>query len=198
MCVLATLEGYHITPATGTFKPELSGISDLQDRIPENCAHTAAKGPSDPPAPAGDPTKPRPWSQLNSGLVVLNPSKQVARDLVNFLLDSEKVAEYTFADQDVLIAFFEGKWKSLHWYYNALKTLRSVHPRLWKDDEVRCVHYILSDKPWTVRPRPSGGEEGPFDVVNRWWWDGYMRLGEEMRGTDPEGWDYVESTVAPV
>lgn len=74
-------------------------------------------------------------------------------------------------DQDLLAEVFEGRWKPLSWRFNAIKTLRWVHPKLWfaKDAEgkevegrernVKCagdgvavVHYIV-EKP--VRTRPA-------------------------------------------
>ena len=73
-----------------------------------------------------------------------------------------------------------------------MKTLREVHKSLWRDDEVRCLHYILHDKPWDT-PRGTAGE---YEVQNVWWWDRYDKLGEDMRVNHPEGWDVVDAHVA--
>ena len=41
----------------------------------------------------------------------------------------------------------------LPYIYNALKTLRweGVHTQIWRDENVKNVHYILMPKPWTTR-----------------------------------------------
>ncbi|KAJ4486271.1 glycosyltransferase family 8 protein [Lentinula aciculospora] len=131
-----------------------------QDWIPANCAHTAVEGPLGLP-PAWTPDSPRPYGQLNSGTVVLNPSPGLGRAIL------------CISDQDLLSAFFKGKWKPLPWYYNALKTLRVIHPQLWSDDEIRCLHYILKDKPWEARMPVV---PGPYDEVHGWWWSDFDRM----------------------
>jgi len=162
------------------------------DWIPANCAHTANTHPLALPPIATDAT-PRPYSQLNSGTVVLNPSKELSEAVVQFLLTTDKIAEFSFPDQDLLTAFFKGKWKPIPWYYNALKTLRSIHPNEWRDDEVRCLHYILPDKPWQSRVPPKLQPE--LDVLNKWWWQRFDQLGDEMKAADPEGWSLVLASV---
>lgn len=108
----------------------------------------------------------------------------------HYLSTSPLVPTFSFPDQDLLAAFFEGKWKSLPWCYNALKTLRVIHADLWRDEEVRCLHYILADKPWQSRITV-----GDFGEVHQWWWDRYAMLGEEMKN-DQESWSLLESNVA--
>ncbi|KAJ3778005.1 nucleotide-diphospho-sugar transferase [Lentinula raphanica] len=143
--------------------------------IPANCAHTAVEGPLGLP-PAWSPTSPRPYGQLNSGTVVLNPSAALGEAIVHYL-NTENLESFAFPDQDLLAAFFKGKWKPLPWYYNALKTLRVIHPQLWSDDEIRCLHYILKDKPWEARIPIV---PGPFDEVHKWWWDEFDEMVSEM------------------
>ncbi|KAG6820376.1 hypothetical protein H0H93_001347 [Arthromyces matolae] len=162
-------------------------------RIPENCAHTAVKSPQTLPPPYG-PTSPRPYQQLNSGTVVLNPSKNLAEGIVQFLSTSDKIAEFSFPDQDLLTEFFKGKWIPLHWYYNALRTLRYIHPNLWKDEEVRCLHYILPDKPWQSRTLPADSE-AQLGEMNRWWWSQFDLLGKDLQSNNPSGWKLVLSSV---
>ena len=41
------------------------------------------------------------------------------------------------------------------WQYNALKTMRYWHENLWRDGEVRALHYIV-DKPWERRIASDG------------------------------------------
>jgi len=163
------------------------------DWIPANCAHTANTHPLAWPPSATD-ASPRPYSQLNSGTVVLNPSKELSEAIVHFLLTHDKISEFSFPDQDLLTAFFEGKWKPIPWYYNALKTLRFIHSSEWRDEEVRCLHYILPDKPWQSRVTPPGMQPD-LDVLNQRWWQQFDRLGEEMITSDPEGWHFVLSNV---
>ncbi|KAF5377634.1 hypothetical protein D9615_005296 [Tricholomella constricta] len=149
------------------------------DWIPANCAHTAVKHPTALPPPATDDT-PRPYSQLNSGTVVLNPSKELSEAIVHFLSTHDKISEFSFPDQDLLTAFFKGNWKPISWYYNALRTLRYIHPEEWSDDESR------------ITPRES---EAQLGEMNQWWWKQFDKVGEEMHNTDPQGWQLLLPTV---
>lgn len=124
--------------------------------------------------------------------MVINPSVKLAEDLTAYLRTSPLVPTFQFPDQDLLAAYFHGRWKPLSWCYNALKTLREIHKPLWRDEEVRCLHYILHDKPWST-PR---GTAGVYEETNAWWWDAYDRLGDDMRGTHPQGWAVVHAHVA--
>ncbi|KAJ7070910.1 glycosyltransferase family 8 protein [Mycena amicta] len=159
------------------------------DWTPENCAFTAVQTPTSPPPVPCD--SPRPYGQLNSGTVVLQPSRFLAQQLYDFLATDERVSTFTFPDQDLLTVFFKGKWTALPWYYNALKTLRVIHSPLWDDDVARVVHYILTDKPW--KSRESQLEE--YEVVNSWWWAQYDRLNQKLLAEDEECWKLVSSTV---
>lgn len=134
---------------------------------------------------------PRPYGLLNSGLVVINPSLQLADSLQHFLATSPLVSTFKFPDQDLLAAYFEGKWKVLPWCFNALKTLRVIHKPLWRDDEIRCLHYILAEKPWRTPP----GAAGEYEEVHVWWWDTYRKVESDMKRTDPEGLKLVEAHV---
>lgn len=155
-------------------------------RIPANCAHTAVKSPLGLP-PAWTPTSPRPYGLLNSGTVVLNPSPTLGQAIIHYL-DTENLETFAFVDQDLLAAFFKGKWKPLPWYYNALKSLRTIHSQLWRDDEIRCLHYIMKDKPWESRkPLP-----GPYADVHVWWWNEFDSMVEEL---DPDSRVIVLSLV---
>ncbi|KAL1952109.1 hypothetical protein VTO73DRAFT_1258 [Trametes versicolor] len=161
--------------------------------IPENCAYSAVSHPGglETPTQITD-TSPGPYKQLNSGLVVLSPSLDTFNRLESFLEVSPLVPEFKFPDQDLLTEVFKGRWKPLPWCYNGLKTLRVIHSNLWRDEEVRCVHYILSDKPWRERPK----EGDPYELLNQWWWDALEQVRAEMETADPEGWKLVEKNVA--
>jgi Glycosyl transferase family 8 len=122
-----------------------------RDRIPANCAYTPLLHPTGNSQPTSiQPSSPRPHTLLNSGLVILTPSATLAQSIVDFLRTSPLVPTFTFPDQDLLAAFFRGRWKPLPWVYNALKTLRATHQNLWHDEEVRCLHYIFPEKPWKM------------------------------------------------
>ncbi|KAJ0335187.1 hypothetical protein COL922a_009599 [Colletotrichum nupharicola] len=92
-------------------------------------------------------------------------------------------AEWVFPDQDLLAELFRGRWVGLPYVYNALKTLRwrGVHDVIWRDEEVKNVHYILSPKPWDCCE--DDGAEG-HDESHRWWWaaDGERRAREKADG----------------
>ncbi|CAL1696127.1 unnamed protein product [Somion occarium] len=125
------------------------------DWIPENCAYSSVVHPTgiiNPPVITD--SSPRPYKQLNSGLVILTPSLELANDIHRFLMTSPLVSTFAFPDQDLLAAYFEGRWKVL------------------PDEEVRCLHYIFHEKPWSTPPG-SGGEYGEID---QWWWDRYEKL----------------------
>lgn len=75
-------------------------------------------------------------------VVIPHPSRAQLEELVHFLNTSPKVAESRFADQDVLAEAFKGRWRPLPWWANALKPARGVHADMWKDEEVRLIHYM--------------------------------------------------------
>jgi lipopolysaccharide biosynthesis glycosyltransferase len=100
---------------------------------------------------------------------------------------------WTFPDQDLLSAFFEGKWKPLAWYYNALITLSRIHKPLWDDNEIRCLHYIGRKKPWTGRQAAEEQYQRFFD----WWWTAFDEMEKEVKERNPEGWALIEKNVTP-
>lgn len=193
MLALATPESSLITQLIGVYsclllRPSIS----FSYRTPENCAHTSVIHPSGITSPPKiTETSPRTYHLLNSGLVILNPSKELSDSVKHFLFTSPEVPTFSFPDQDLLAAFFKGKWKVLPYCYNALKTLRIIHQPLWRDEEIRCLHYILHDKPWTIPP----GGAGEYEETHSWWWDRYRKVGEEMKQTDEKGWQLVDSFV---
>ncbi|KDQ19936.1 glycosyltransferase family 8 protein [Botryobasidium botryosum FD-172 SS1] len=165
-----------------------------KDWVPENCAYT----PLTHPAGATTPTAVRADSRrthklLNSGLVVLTPSVSLMQSIEDYLRTSPLVPTFSFPDQDLLAAFFEGRWQSLPYVYNALKTLRVIHGPLWRDEEVRCLHYILPQKPWHHRPTvvEQGTEEGSYQEMNQWWWQAYDEVEKEMEKDDVQGLEFV-------
>jgi hypothetical protein len=59
--------------------------------------------------------------------------------------------------------------------------MRKCHNAIWRDENVRNVHYIFQDKPWVVREGTEQLDE-QFRVVHGWWWDEWRRLEAEMNG----------------
>lgn len=87
---------------------------------------------------------------MNLGVVVLNPSTNILERLLDVLSDETKTDSYSFPDQELIKDVFQGKWVPLPYIYNALKTMRDpkLHGRIWRDDRVKNIHYILAPKPW--------------------------------------------------
>nr|AOR51850.1 glycosyl transferase family 8 protein [Phaffia rhodozyma] len=169
------------------------------DWIPENCAYTAQHLPSaltHPPLKI-QPDGPRPHGLINGGLIVLTPSKTVFKDIVTFLRTSPLIKTFSFADQDLYAAFFKNHWQPVPYVYNALKTLRVIHPDIWSDSDVRNIHYIL-DKPWQ-HPQGSPSKasaDRSTAFLHGLWWLAYEDMLSQMK-LDPEsGWDVVDEWVA--
>lgn len=197
MSVRATLVGSRIILEIGRvnhfYRAAKIDISLVLCRLPQNCAYAKVHSPTDSP-PTITAQSPRPHTQLNSGTVILNPSTALFTGIKKFLETSERVSEWTFPDQDLLSEYFKGRWKPISWWYNALRTLSTTHPSIWQESEIRCLHYIFADKPWQSRVY-QGDSESTFAVMNRWWWDRFDALGQEMKCNDLTGWDFVLSTV---
>ncbi len=136
----------------------------MVDRIPENCAFTSQHGDPETAQKSGAPAD-FGLGMPNGGLQVVNPSSAVY-DLIVAQLGNEASGSYDFADQSLLGDVFNGRWVALPYIYNALKTLRSkgVHDPIWRDEEVKNVHYILSPKPWEDTDKESRSE------IHEWWW----------------------------
>ena len=135
-----------------------------KDWVPENCAFTAQHGKPDDAQQTGPPPTAGIGSP-NGGLVVCNPSQGTYDKIVQTLKDGALTSSYDFADQSLLGERFYGRWVGLPYVYNALKTMRwnGVHHQIWRDDEVKNVHYILSPKPWDETL------ETVKDGSHRWW-----------------------------
>lgn len=139
-------------------------LTHTLDRIPENCAYTSQHPDPETAQSQGAP----PTTGLgmpNGGLQVVNPSQKLYDQILHSLTSTSKVENYEFADQSLLSDVFWGRWVPLPYTYNALKTLRSkdVHSPIWKDEQVKNIHYILSPKPWDEKL----GEES--NETHVWW-----------------------------
>ena len=148
-------------------------------RIPENCAYTSQHDHPD----AAQTQGPSPTSGLgipNGGLQVVNPSKVLYNLIQERMASDTAVMNYEFADQSLLSDLFAGRWVALPYTYNALKTSRETHAPIWRDDEVKNMHFLLSPKPWDEKL----GEES--NATHKWWIEANTeRLREEQqRGID--------------
>ncbi|PFH57437.1 hypothetical protein XA68_15055 [Ophiocordyceps unilateralis] len=139
------------------------------DWTPQNCAFSSQH--SDPEAAqtvAPDPAV-GPLGFMNGGLQVVNPSNVLYAQIVAHM--EADAVNMDFADQSLLSDLYRGRWLPLPYVYNALKTMRwqGVHDAIWRDDEVKNVHYILSPKPWDEMDQ-QGNWTGS-DETHRWWVD---------------------------
>ncbi|KAL4774922.1 nucleotide-diphospho-sugar transferase [Aspergillus nidulans var. acristatus] len=162
--------------------------------VPSNCVYTDQHSHPElashiaPPASAalGIP---------NGGLQVVNPSLDIYNKIIA-QLGSAATSSYDFADQSLLGDLFAGRWVALPYVYNALKTIRwkGVHDVIWKDAEVKNVHYTLSPKPWEEDPEARDQDQEQDGVEIRdgnsntedplhdlWWKVNGERLREEKR-----------------
>ncbi|KAF2748587.1 glycosyltransferase family 8 protein [Sporormia fimetaria CBS 119925] len=135
-----------------------------KDWVPENCAFTSQHATPDD-AQIHGASLGGSLGMPNGGLQVVNPSKETY-EMIEAQLAKNDIASYEFADQSLLGDVFRGRWVSLPYVYNALKTMRvqGVHDKIWRDDRVKNIHYILSPKPWDEKP----GEES--QESHSWWW----------------------------
>jgi inositol 3-alpha-galactosyltransferase len=140
----------------------------------ENCAYTGLTHPTalTKPCPASDGKNTH--GLLNSGLFLFEPSLSVWNNILTFLNTSPLVKDFLFPDQDFLAEVFKGRWVSIGWQYNALKTWRYWHANIWRDEEVKNLHYIV-DKPWAKRVGKDGraGYLGNDGETHQWWWKEY-------------------------
>ena len=137
-----------------------------RDWIPANCAFTSQHGTPDEAQTLGAPSTAG-LAMPNGGLQVVVPSAAVYAKILASLA-SDQVQSYEFADQSVLGDLFKGRWVALPYTYNALRPLRwkGVHDAIWRDEEVKNIHYLLNPKPWDEKE----GERGQHDETFKWWW----------------------------
>ncbi|KAG0005795.1 hypothetical protein BGZ80_002382 [Entomortierella chlamydospora] len=149
-------------------------------------------------------------SYFNTGLVVLTPTQDQFNDILATFRSIKSLSQYTFPDQDLLNEVYAGRWRSIGYGYNALKTLSFAHSPIWKEDSVVPpashlndaasvaadanrvsaggsvmpvfnIHYIL-EKPWNVPDLDKAEQESnKFVEMYRWWWQAYD---EQLKETD--------------
>ena len=145
---------------------------DAWVRVPENCVYTAQHDCPDVAQIAGASVIAG-LGVPNGGLQVVNPA-QATYDQITERLASSAASGYEFADQSLLGDLFYGRWVALPYIYNALKTMRrkGVHDAIWRDDNVKNVHYILNPKPWDELSEKQESDGNPVqsqDPSYTWW-----------------------------
>lgn len=174
-----------------------------EDWKKEHCAYTGLKHPTCLQTSASVPQEnadgyKRTHTLLNSGLFIFEPTEKTWEGMLEFLNTNPLVQDYMFPDQDLLADYFRGRWMSVGYQYNALKTMKYWHPEMWRDEEVRNLHYIV-DKPWSKRVGPDGvaGYLGRDGETHMRWWDEFAKweASRESQG-EQEILDLVRSEVA--
>ena len=100
-----------------------------------------------------------------------------------------------FFDQDLLAIVYRNRWRPLPYTYNALKPMRACHAPLWRDANVRVLHYIL-DKPWKSRAFDAADT---VQSTHRLWWDEFAHVEREWTAApDEEKRRLWESVILPV
>ena len=150
------------------------------DWVPENCGYTRQHADPAEAAKTGSPAT-FGLGILNGGLQVVVPSAELFDRIARTMRAPDKTTNYAFADQSLLSDTFRGQWVPLSYKYNALKTLRWCHAPIWKDDDVKNVHYILAPKPWETRESD--------DPTHEWWWQANdERQRQEKEAGTADGW----------
>ncbi|KAH7359704.1 nucleotide-diphospho-sugar transferase [Pyrenochaeta sp. MPI-SDFR-AT-0127] len=159
---------------------------------PENCGLTHVQGPEDT---ADVKAEPATLSNFNSGTFLYRPSAALSQFVhARFEeLGNAELRAMKFPDQDFLNHVFNGRWSSLSWKTNALKTWRYWHTNLWRDGDVAVLHYIV-DKPWAARVKSDGtaGYLGKDGETHKWWWDEYANWHAER---EKQGETHLLQTV---
>lgn len=119
---------------------------------------------------------------LNSGVLVVRPSAERYSEITAALREPDRLEKYYFPDQELLSDVFSGRWVALPYVYNALKTLcmEGVHDVIWRNEEVRIVHYIFAAKPWHETRKE--GQTAGLDETEMWWWRAnWQRMDKERK-----------------
>ncbi|KAI9689564.1 MAG: hypothetical protein M1822_010216 [Bathelium mastoideum] len=129
---------------------------------------------------------------FNSGVFLFRPSKELGMRILSAFNESPLLSTFKFPDQDFLRYFFQHRYLPLPWQYNAVKTSRTWHPDLWRDEEVICLHYIV-DKPWTkVGQDGLAGCVGNDSVTYTLWWASFRRWRKETEVLGKAGQEILQ------
>ncbi|EXJ62404.1 hypothetical protein A1O7_02839 [Cladophialophora yegresii CBS 114405] len=151
-----------------------------------NCAFTPLNHPDEVAAEITPESRPT-YRLLNGGMFLFYPTEQMWNRMLDSFNTTDRLKTYQFPDQDFLADFYRDKWYPLSWKYNALKTMRYWHPRMWSDDKVVVLHYIV-DKPWERQVNEDGvaGHLGRDGSTHEWWWSIYRGWRAEREKTRPD------------
>ncbi|KAI7153903.1 glycosyl transferase family protein [Hortaea werneckii] len=154
------------------------------DWIPANCAFTTQH--SDPDLAQREGAAPTAGLAMpNGGLQVVIPSAEVYASITALLASPSSTDSMDFSDQSLLSDLFPGRWVALPYIYNALRPMRweGIHDAIWRDEEVRNVHFLLNPKPWDETEEMKG-QRGVREEINAWWWEvtDRRREGERRAG----------------
>ena len=138
-----------------------------------NCPYTSLRSPGDV-VPIMSAGVQQTYRNLNGGLFMFFPTDELWQRMLDFFNTTDRLKLYQFPDQEFLAEFFHDHWQPMSWKYNAIKTMRYWHPRVWSDKDLVVLHYIV-DKPWERSVGPDGiaGHLGRDGVSHQWWWDYY-------------------------
>lgn len=64
----------------------------------------------------------------------MTPSLEQLDQILTLFRKVTSPTQYLFPDQDLLNEVFAGRWKSIGYGYNALKTLSVAHPPIWNEE----------------------------------------------------------------
>ncbi|KAK7208408.1 nucleotide-diphospho-sugar transferase [Myxozyma melibiosi] len=122
------------------------------------------------------------WPDIfNSGVIVLTPS---ATDFLGLYSLSESGESFDGGDQGLLNSYFGSSWTRLPFLYNVTPNASYQYIPAFRHfaKDIKIVHFIGSDKPWT-KARPSSAPERSKgvpewyvtanevydDLLRRWW-----------------------------
>ncbi|OQR94441.1 glycosyl transferase family protein [Achlya hypogyna] len=157
----------------------VGGMNDLFDQIsPDPRSLVASLACTCNPAQL--PHYPKTWTPatcaysggeqryFNSGMMVVHPNKTTLAWLVDRLQAEDDLSRFFFSDQCFLNEAFPN-FTIASYCFNALKTLRTAHPALWRPQEIKCIHFIL-EKPWAVDMAGNLAMRDPYyDLYMLWW-----------------------------
>ncbi|CCH44374.1 hypothetical protein BN7_3937 [Wickerhamomyces ciferrii] len=160
-----------------------------KDWIKENCAFTnyndKLNDPNDEvlgPKPSDEPL-----GICNGGLQVVKPNQELYNKIIKTLDNDDLILNYEFADQSLLSDIFKSNWIGISYIYNYLKTLKQVHRDL-DFGKVKNIHYILTPKPWDIKPEDRLKFNDESDTFKYWWDVNDERLLEEEKQGIKDGY----------
>ena len=129
---------------------------------PENCHYTWQD--------RGEPAPASLDRYLNGGFLVLKPDQEMFNWLQQKVAAISDLRRYPFSEQDLLNEVFEHRWLPLPYIYNALKTLPFQHSTMWREEEVKNLHFILA-KPWKRDLNQPESERDRYYALDKLWWE---------------------------